>query len=167
MNNSVWKYFCLIALALLTTGCGPGGPTVYKAGGVVTYKGQPVDGATVTFVYDDGNTAFSGTDASGKFQLVMMGSNRAGAVPGKGTLTVTKLSGGTTNAPPGKIDPATQEADMKKKAEEMKQKMMGGAPPPEAVKWLLPQKYGDAGTSGLKLEVLPKNDNNFVVELKD
>lgn len=170
MNNSVWKSLGLMILAILAAGCGPGGPPLYTAGGVVTYKGQPVEGATVNFAYDDGNAAIGATDAAGKFQLILMGSNRAGAAVGKGTLTVTKMTGGTAIAGPGKSGGPSAE-DRKKIEDEMKEKMMQGRGGPlvklEPAKSELPQKYGDPGTSGLKFEVLPNNNNNFVVDLKD
>jgi len=171
MNNSVWNGLVLVTLAILGAGCGSGGPRLYKAGGIVTYKGVPVEGASVSFLHDDGNTAVGATDAAGKFQLIRVGSNREGTVAGKGSLSVTKMSGGTVVAGPGPgvpLDPSKMtDADRKKQADDMRSRMEGGPKLPEPPKSLLPTKYGDPATSGLKYEVLPKNDNNFVVELND
>lgn len=56
----------LLGLALLAAGCAPGFGDV---SGKVTYKGQPVVGATITF-YDAGkNTPSATIDADGKYTL--------------------------------------------------------------------------------------------------
>src|SRR4029077_4502649 len=54
MNSLSWKCLAVLALALTIAGCGEPGPRLYKAGGTVNYKSAPVEGAQVTFAYEDG-----------------------------------------------------------------------------------------------------------------
>ncbi|MFN0020193.1 MAG: hypothetical protein ACKVP0_18180 [Pirellulaceae bacterium] len=174
MCNSVWKFVGLLVVAFLAVGCGSGGPPTYKAVGTVTYKGQPVAGATLIFTYENSTTATGFTDTAGKFQLIALGSNK-GATAGKGVLTVTKFpEAAAAPAAMGpkldKVDPKTM--DPKKMAEEMqaKRSQMDPSKNPSttsAPKNELPAKYADPATSGLNFEILPKNDNNFTVDLKD
>ena len=62
----------LISIAF-SLGCpqgGPGGPPTYPVSGTVTYNGEPVGGANVTFVAGQGGQSAVGvTDASGKYEL--------------------------------------------------------------------------------------------------
>src|SRR5690242_10205745 len=115
MNTFRWKCLAVLTLALLASGCGGGGPRLYKAGGTVTRKKVPVEGAQVTFAYDDGNFASGHMDKAGKFQLTYQ--NRpGGAVPGKCKVTVSKRGGGTSIAAPAILDtPPKSAEDMKKK----------------------------------------------------
>ena len=96
MNNLFWKCLVVLALACVLSGC-DGGPTLYKAGGKVTYKSAPVEGADVLFAYDNGNFANGRTDKDGKYTLAF--GSRAGAALGKGKITVTKKEGVTMSAP--------------------------------------------------------------------
>jgi hypothetical protein len=169
MNNLVRQFIGLIVLALLAAGCGSGGPRLYKAGGTVTYNGKPVEGATLLFVYENGNSASGLSDAAGKFDLVYQGKT-GGTAAGKCKVLVTKMSGGsatTTSAAP-KMDPSKMtDAEKTKFMEDAKAKMSGAATTTTAAKNELPAKYANPEGSGLSFEVLPKNDNNFVIELKD
>jgi hypothetical protein len=167
MNNSVWKCLGLVMATCLAVGCGSG-PRLYKAGGTVTYKGQPVDKAAITFIYDDGGSASGLTDATGKFQLVYLGKS-GGTAAGKGSMMVTKLSGDTAKpsvAATFKDPLKMSEAEKKQLMDSARTKLETKTEAPVA-KMELPPKYGDPKTSGLNYEILPKNDNNFVVELKD
>jgi hypothetical protein len=157
-----------MVVALLAAGCGSGGPRLYKAGGTVTHNGKPVEGATLLFVYENGNSASGKTDATGKFDLVYQGKT-GGTAAGKCKVLVTKMTGesATSSASP-KMDPSKMtEADKAKFMEDAKAKMMGAATTSTAAKNELPARYADLENSGLSFEVLPKNDNNFPIELKD
>jgi hypothetical protein len=77
--------------ALVTgAGCSSSG----KVEGTVKYKGQPVEGAMVVVVKDDGSPVAQGTtDASGKFKLTTP--QGKDAVPsGTYYVTVSKIAGG-------------------------------------------------------------------------
>jgi hypothetical protein len=139
------------------SGCGPGGPRVYKAGGTVTYNNKPVEGAQVTFGYADGNFANGVTDAAGKFQLVYMG-NPGGAPPGKCDVGISKISAPSITAP--------TTTDPSKMMEAMKefQKAKDKAPPKSEI----PLKYANPAASGLKYEITTdEKANNFTIDLKD
>ena len=173
MNSFSWKCLAVLALALFVLGCGPGGPKLYKAGGTVTYNNAPVEGAMVTFLYDDGNFANGSTDAAGKFQLVYVG-RPGGAALGKCKVGVTKAAAATSaspGAPATTAKPKTEEewkAEMARKEAEvnnLKKKMETPVAPP---KDLLPAKYADPNTSGLTFEVkADEAQNDFKIDLKD
>lgn len=130
-------------------------PKTYKVQGKVTYNGQPVDGAIVSFqsTGTEVRGATGTTNASGEFQLRTFEAND-GAVPGTHKVTVTKsvVSGG---------DPSYFDVDSPN---------YGKEPPPEAqpsTKHLVPEKYGSFETSGLTAEVKEGDSNPVVLELKD
>jgi hypothetical protein len=97
------RTFLLAASALLAlAACGCGGKFV-EVKGVVKLDGKPVEGATVSFVSEDGAKSYSGqTDANGEFTL--SGGPRSGAPNGTYKVTVTKtakVSGAEQMAPGG------------------------------------------------------------------
>jgi hypothetical protein len=83
--------FALLFVACFTlTGCGgdSGGVKTYPAGGVVKFaKGQPIAGATVSFLSPQNDIARGVTDAEGKFQLGTF-KETDGAVAGKHRVAV-------------------------------------------------------------------------------
>ena len=152
------------------TGCGPGGPRLYKAGGTVTYNGKPVPQANVVFQHEDGSASSGTTDDAGKFSLTYQG-NPKGAAAGKCSVAVNKVAGGS-NVPlpiPAGVDtkdPKEMMKLMQKRAEEDKKKLdAGGLTPPKSE---LPAKYANFKTSGLSYEITSDEaKNNFAIELKD
>jgi hypothetical protein len=101
--------FCsLVALS----GCG--GPKLVPVEGVVLLDGKPVEGATVTFISEDGKNSFSGsTDATGHFDL--QSGEKHGAFPGNYKVTVVK----NTNKPGAEtLSPEEGAKMMKKESEE-------------------------------------------------
>jgi len=174
VNNLSWKWAVVaVAVAASIAGCGDGGPRLYKAGGTVTYKNAPVEGATVTFTYDDGNFANGVTGADGKFQLNYMG-KPGGAALGKCKVGISKTAeiktGITMSNTPGKKTPEDYQKDMKamqdgmkKYAEEKAKADAAGGPAS-----LIPKKYGDANSSGLAYEIVTdESKNNFEIKLAD
>ena len=131
-----------------------------KAGGRVNYKGQPVAGATVTFVPQSGKGAAVGlTDDSGRFRLTTSGGE--GALPGAYTVTVTKTEGAAAGAAPQTTDPeALRKADMAG---------MKAVPPPAAAQPanLVPSKYAAADKTPLTFEVTEGGKNEFDLDLTD
>jgi hypothetical protein len=82
--------------------------------GVVLLDGKPVEGATVTFISDDGKNSFSGsTDATGHFDL--QSGEKHGAFPGDYKVTVVK---NTSKPGAESIDPQEGAKMMKKESEE-------------------------------------------------
>ena len=133
---------CLVAV-LLCLGCGQRNPLgTVPVIGKATYNGQPVEGATVSFIPDDdGRPATAITLSDGTYNLTTL--NWPGAVPGKYTVVVRK-----TDIALASTQPVTMEEALK----------LNNRPPPPP-KELLPAKYADAARSPLKVEVKqgPKN----------
>jgi len=157
--KSGWQACVGLFLIGFSSGCGANALGTVKAGGQVTYKGEPLAGATVTFVPQSGQRAASGiSDASGQFlaTTLVVGD---GAMPGRYTVTVTK----------------TQESMVPKTTEEMstddmrkiEKEMMGKAPAMgiEPVN-LLPAKYKSAETSPLNCDLPKSGKGDFMFELK-
>jgi hypothetical protein len=86
--------FALFGFFVLMTavGCGPAGHTVQSVTGTITYNGQPVEGATVTFVSTDalGHGAVGITDSDGTYVLQTHAAPRPGAVLGDYNVFVIK-----------------------------------------------------------------------------
>ncbi len=161
--------FCVFGLV----GCGESGPKTYSAKGKVTYKGQLVAGAAVTFhPVSSGNPAIGHTDTQGEFSLTTF-SPGDGALAGDYVVTVSKSEGGGAAAT---IPNPTATVDMsaaKKSTEEMSQKMkMGGAKQMmsqmTATKQLLPIKYSKRETSTFKVSVkIDASANEFTLPVDD
>jgi hypothetical protein len=136
--------------ALFFAGCsGSGVAGTVPVSGKVTYKGQPVGGATVSFIGEAGGSrgAVAVSEADGTYKLRTL--ETEGALPGKYTVTVTKTESAASTTLP------TME-EMAKSS---------GKPPPEA-KELLPAKYGDPAQTPLKFEV-KAGSNNIDLPLTD
>lgn len=154
-----FSVFALAAVCLL--GCGGGGSSanrlpVFPVHGKVTYKGQPVVGADVTFTSEESKkSAFGRTDDEGEYRLTTYSGND-GAVEGKQSVMIMKSLPPVATAPvadtesPEYIPPG-----------------FGPAPPPEPPKNEIPAKYAAAETSGLIAIVNPDGDNEVNFELKD
>jgi hypothetical protein len=122
------------AVSLLLVGCGDSVPAMAPVSGVVTVDGQPVEGATVTFVPEAGGRPAIGlTNAEGKFTLETLKPGD-GALVGKHKVTVTGVR--TTGVQ------ATEDG-------------LSGLVDPSKVReeWFVPQKYSKPDTSGLTQEV--------------
>ena len=133
--------FALVSLPCIALlGCGSNLPPVQ---GTVTYQGQPLSGATVTFIAPSGHIAAGTTDASGQFSLAPPA--QPGFEPGRYRVTVTKY---------GQSEGAGSPADM------ARMKMYQGgrisAPPQSEI----PAKYGHVNSSGLEANVTgnPRKD---------
>lgn len=154
---------CLLGLAGMG-GCGesPEGagkqlPTV-RVSGTVTYKGSPVDDATVSFhpskPGDPG--PFAKTNSEGEFTLRTYKAGD-GAPEGDYVVTVQK----------SEVAPAEQKSgpDMFKEME--KQALAGKKTAEERPLSLIPEKYARTQTSGLSATVKSGDTNKFDFELKD
>jgi len=86
-----FAFLGLFAL-IVTTGCGPAGLTVQPVTGTVTYNGEPLEGALVTFVSTDplGHGAVATTTADGTFSLHTHAAPQPGAVIGDYNVFVAK-----------------------------------------------------------------------------
>jgi hypothetical protein len=136
-------------------GCGSGLLGLSPVSGKVTYNGEPLDGATVTFVAADGGVATGITDAQGTFTLIT-GAN-AGAAKGSYKVTIRKVAEREVpEGMKGETDPT-----------KMMSMMMKGKSIPEPSS-LIPARYGDPNASGLTAEVTGRAAaDNFTFELTD
>ena len=78
-----------IACALLSGCQGDQSATPVPASGVVTYNGDPVAGAYVLFVPEEGPKASATTDADGSFDLMTI-KEKDGVVPGPCRIAIEK-----------------------------------------------------------------------------
>ena len=152
-----------MSLALIAVGCtgvgggdAPEGVDLHSAGGKVLFKGQPIEGATVTLQPKgpgpDGASygAFGRTNAEGVFELRAF-SEAEGAVPGEYFVAITKT---------------VVEGDLSN--EERDKLMQAGKPAPEATtRSVLPEKYADPKTSGLEASVKADGENRFEFTLTE
>lgn len=145
------------ALSLVVlAGCGPSTPSnrpkTNVVTGKVTYKGAPVEGATVSFIPTDpkGKGAVASTDASGQYKLTTFGGGGEGAVAGSYRVTIAKT---------------TTKSKLTEKQEQ--EYMAKGMPmPPPEVKDELPVKYKQDASSGLTADV-KEGGGSFDFDLKD
>ena len=145
---------CVIALvAPLLPGCGQTA-NLHRATGTVRYKGQPVEGAIVTFRCDEQSKIATGTtDLEGRFELNTYSAGK-GAVAGTHKVTVTKFS-----APAGVSNVSSME------------EMVKAANKPQTASGTqmnqLPKRYEKPETSLLEFEVSSGGPNDFQIELMD
>jgi hypothetical protein len=130
--------FLLVCLTL-TAGCGSGRPKCVVVGGVVTYRGKPLEGATVVFISATSRPATGSTDAQGRFTLQTFSAGD-GVVLGDHVVCVTKTI----------VDPTITEK----------------TPYPRTTS-LLPSRYGTPLKSPLKATVTAGGPNDFHFDLTD
>ena len=150
----LWCTMVVVA-ALLAVGCQPEGPShppTYGVTGTVTLDGNPVEGATVTFVPGQtGDPAVGTTDASGKYSLKSFGSED-GATPGEYQVTVTKFDFAEAGGGSGGND-----AEM---PDDYGGAAAGGEGADDSGKNALPAKYAIAAESGLSATVTEDASQN-------
>jgi hypothetical protein len=163
-------------------GCNKG-PSVaaFPVTGTVTYEGKPVEGASVMFMSKnpDGPKANGETDAEGRFSLTTyLGPQQIlkGAVPDEYKVAIIKAPPPETGGEmePG-LDPTTP-AYQEKSIQRMV-KMAGPIPgadkrantgpvAPKKIS-LLPEKYANPATSGLKVTVVTGQNDPVEFKLSD
>ncbi|MGD9633737.1 MAG: carboxypeptidase-like regulatory domain-containing protein [Pirellulales bacterium] len=141
-------------------GCkGSSRAATYPVRGTITYHGQPLAGAAVTFMADGAARAATGkTDEAGTFQLTTFEPND-GAVPGTHVVTVKKYD---SDPPPLPAAPANGAADPASEA----RYTAAMARWQETAKIAVPQKYTNQRTSDLHREVVA-GENVFEIQLVD
>lgn len=154
------QLFCAL-LILIILGCGgapaPNRDPVYPVSGKVTYKGQPVVAADITFIADAVNrSAFGRTDEKGEYRLSTFGAFD-GAVAGKQTVIISKTGVAST----GNEAPIDSPDYVPPGYEKVK-------PPATPAEREIPAKYASPQTSGLIAIVNSDGAPNVIdFELKD
>ena len=159
MNNNL-----IIALIILTgialfTGCNKARiPGLVKCEGIVTWKGEPIEGAMVAFSPKNpsGRSAFGLTDANGKFKTTTLHVND-GIEPGEYVVTVTKMSSVREK------NESLPESDFQDP--EAARNMPGRGPDRVVDTYHIPQVYSDKATSGLTAVVPAKGTRDLAFEL--
>ena len=142
----------LLVFALAVSGgCGRANKLgTVPVSGKVTYKGQPVAVATVSFIpVGDGRPATAITKAGGEYRLTTLDSD--GALPGQYTVLVRKSEVSLASTEPVSMEDALK---------------LNSRPPPPP-KELLPAKYADATKSPIKYEVKAGQKNALDIQLAD
>ena len=129
-----------MVVVLFLPGCGKRRPTPVKVTGTVTYRGQPVEGATVNFIPKKGRIAIAKTDADGRFALRTY-EPRDGAIVGEYEVAIVKY------IPNPGYDPSS--------------------PHSEEMIPVLPKRYANRATSELKASVTTDRANDFQFDLVD
>lgn len=149
MFFSKFQLLCLLSCVLLGCGVDDGRRPTAPVTVTVTYKGKPVEGATVQFVtVEDPMPAGGITDSSGTCSLSTYEAND-GAIIGSNVIMISKTEMDDKNV----REVAPEDRDL-----------VGIVPPP-ILKNLIPAKYALPGTSGLKEEV-KSGENTFTFDLK-
>jgi len=149
------KYFFTTMIVglfvLVSAGCSNTDSRYVKVEGTIAYKGELIDGATVTFlpVAEGGEPASGKTDTSGRFSLTSVRAIEGGrgVLPGEYHVTVSKRE-----PPPPMPEGAVSSSS---------------APPAPRAKELLPTKYLQPGTSDLRATVNQGRNDPFNFELTD
>lgn len=162
-KTHIWFGICAVSF-VFAAGCSGDAADVPKTvavSGTVSYNGNPVAGATVTFMGEGAPRAAIGTtDAEGKFQLSTFG-DKDGAVVGAHVITVSKIEDAATT--PAGDDPALDDPTALAQVSSAKlEEGPGSAPQSE-----LPAKYANTSSSPLKETVTAEGPNEFVLKLED
>ncbi len=150
----------LVAMTgLVVAGCGSGERTgsdpVFPVSGVVTYRGQPVAGADVTFYNAEKNrSAFGRTNDKGEYKLTTFSAND-GAVEGQHAVTVMKFEMGPAASPAADVE-----------SPEYVPPAFGESTEPKPPKSELPEKYADRATSELTATIKSDGPNQVNLDLK-
>jgi hypothetical protein len=143
--------FIAVGSVLLLAGCSSGSdqwkskrPKTAPAAGVITLNGKPLDGAQVILVPtsgDHGGSALS--EGDGRFRLATFPPDD-GVVPGNYKVMIIK------SLVPQNPDPGSPESTV-----------------PQFAKLLVPEKYTDAESSGLTVEIPASGKQDIRLELKE
>ena len=131
-------------------------PATVPATATVTYNGEAIEGAHVTFSpdSDSGDAAFGDTDPEGKADLRT--SFAQGAVPGSYKVAVTKTEAeAVAGLGPGENEDEEVDEDEQDEGGDV------------VYKSVLPEKYGSADTSGFTATVTEGGENAFTFDLVD
>ena len=129
----------LCGLIAVVVGCGGHGLETERVTGTVTLDGAPLTQGTVSFTPEKGRGATGQIASDGSFTLTPY-KKGDGAVLGPHKVAVIAIDRSGAKTDPG----GKESVDLN-------------------IKWLIPQRYGNPGTSGLTFEVKPdtKNVANF------
>ena len=163
------KFFASALTALLVlvlAGCGNQDSRFSRVEGTVSYNGQPLEGAVVSFqpVSQDGVPASGMTDANGRFTLTSVGAGGStGVLPGEYVVTVTKRGA----LPPDPDQEAYDRGDIT--YDELQTRLSARDSQARGVtpRSLIPERYSTGRTSDLAATVVSGRNSPFVFDLVD
>ena len=164
----------LVAMTLLATGCSRGlkRPVVHPVKGRVTLAGQPLEGVGVSFspvVKGQGVTAFGKTLVDGTYTLTSTrgGTLGAGAMLGEYAVMLQKFVDVAPDAVPPEFSAAAGDSSRSVQQWFSKQETTR-VEDEKTVRYvilgLLPEAYGNAETSGLRVTVKPGTNSGPAFE---
>jgi len=173
-DTTLQTLLVLVAMTLLATGCSRGGkrPIVHPVKGRVTLEGQPLEGVGVSFspvVKGQGVTAFGKTRADGSFTITstLGGTLGAGAMAGEYAVMLQKFVDVAPNAVPPQFAAAADDSSRQVQQWFSKQET-SRVEDEKTVRYvilgLLPEAYGNAETSGLRVTVKPGTNSGPAFE---
>lgn len=154
----VWICVGLV-LGFAVSGCGggsrdPRAEGLVQASGKITFNGQPLGGASITF-HNEGDPTKQGGSANakgdGSFALNMF-SEGDGTYPGDYIVTATKVS----------VKYPVSDEEMLRLEREDPEKVPSGK-----VTSLIPAKYAVKSSSDIRVNVPAKGSTSLLIELKD
>ena len=147
------RHFFLVSLVTIVpfVGCGSNPhPELRPVSGNITFRGQPVEGASIAFYSESSARLASGlTDASGRFHLTSFNTND-GALPGLHKVVVTKSVVDDQEQQALSMDEALKTRSTQRRARQA-----------------LPKKYASADTTPLEVTVAEDGPNEFAISLHD
>jgi hypothetical protein len=147
MNLSVVNGFLAAVALVLAVGCGESRQATAPVSGTVTYKGAPVEGATVAFVSTTGAESATGmTDAAGRYTLSTF-EKGDGAMLGEFKVRVFKYEGSTEEV---QLGDGTGPEEM---PDDYVPPQEGGAAPSAGPKHMLPEVYASFQRTPLSFTV--------------
>lgn len=152
-----YRAWCVAGLLVtFAAGCGPR-VVRYPVGGVVTLDGQPLKGASVTFMpRGKGRPGIGVTDGEGRFSVEDAGMHD-GIPPGDYDVVVMLAvwsKSKTTKIAIGPPDEHGKPTDLVEVVEV----------PPYVTKWIVPERYSQLGSSGLSASITqPVRDLTFAL----
>jgi len=155
MRSSRLLNLSVVFLCLVIAGCGgPSGPDLVECSGTVTFKGDPLAGATVTFMVPNSPIAMGVTGSDGKFVITTGG--RPGAPVGDAKVGVVKITAAQEAMQTASPD------DMRKMAETAMAKG-NKSQTYEMPKSEIPEKYTNPQSSGLTATISTDPTKNVFV----
>jgi len=165
----------LIAIVLLGSGCGrgPKRPIVHPVKGRVMLEGRPLEGVGVSLrpvVKGQGVTAFGKTRADGSFTITstLAGTLGAGAVPGEYAVMLQKFVDVAPDTVPPQFAAAADDSSRQVQQWFSKQettRLEDEKKVSYVILGLLPEAYGKAETSGLRVTVKPGTNSGSGVRV--
>ena len=158
------------AALLLSAGCaGETQEPTYPVSGVVTFNGEPLEGAVISFTSTGSASAAGRTDANGRYTLTTH-TRGDGAQAGKYKVTIAKYDkplqqeadAEAADTGPSNVD--ITDPNLDEYPEEYHEMDAQEIAAEEAVN-ILPDKYANSETSGFEVEVTAgDNTHNFDIE---